>query len=291
MAAATGLPRVVLDQIESRTSLDATSKVLQRVVARVLRNQRVRGLLSGTALGHPLHPTLTDLPIGCAISSAILDLSGQAPAASRRLLGTAVVLAAPTALAGWSDWLDTEGAEQRVGLVHAVGNIAGLSLLSFSWRQRRRGATGKAVAAAGLGLMSLSGWLGGHLSFGMGVGVDTNAFETGPDEWRATTSRGDATGPLRCHEVDGVRIAVARVESELYAVADRCSHRGGPLSEGQLEGECVTRPWHASRFDLRTGAVRRGPASAPQPVYEVREHDGTTEVRRNERRALRRHPV
>jgi nitrite reductase/ring-hydroxylating ferredoxin subunit/uncharacterized membrane protein len=287
----TTLTSLVVEKIESRSGLDRTSKALQRIVASVLHNQRLRGILSGSALGHPLHPALTDLPIGCAVGAAVLDLSGQAPVASRRLLGTAIVLAAPTALAGWSDWLDTEEAEQRVGLVHAAGNIVGLSLLTVSWLQRRHGATGKPMAAAGLSAMSVSGWLGGHLSFGMGVGVDTNAFETGPEEWVATTAQGDRKGPLRCHQVADVRVAVARVDGGLYALADRCSHRGGPLSEGELDGDCVVCPWHASRFDLRTGNVRRGPASVPQPLYEVREYEGATEVRRAEPRALRRNPV
>jgi nitrite reductase/ring-hydroxylating ferredoxin subunit len=77
-----------------------------------------------------------------------------------------------------------------------------------------------------------------------------------------------------------------------YAMADRCSHRGGPLSEGELQADCVVCPWHGSRFDVRDGHVRRGPASVPQPIYEVRTgEEDAIEVRRTEHRALRRNAV
>jgi len=70
-------------------------------------------------------------------------------------------------------------------------------------------------------------------------------------------------------------------------LADRCSHRGGPLSGGEMDNGCVTCPWHGSRFDLATGDVRQGPAVVAQPVYETRSSSGTVEVRRDEQRSLR----
>jgi nitrite reductase/ring-hydroxylating ferredoxin subunit/uncharacterized membrane protein len=241
-------------------------------------------------LGHPLHPLLTDVPIGCWTCALVLDLTGQGGAPSSLLTGAGIVSALPTALAGLSDWMDTEDAEMRVGLVHAIGNLVGLSLFSASWIQRRRGGRGLIASAIGMAMMGFSGWLGGHLSYALGVGVDTNAFVSGSEEWTASRLLGETDG-LQCREVGDVRVVVAHVEGSPYALADRCSHRGGPLSEGSLTNGCIECPWHLSRFDLRTGEVERGPASVPQPRYEVREGEAFVELRRRERRALRRNPV
>jgi nitrite reductase/ring-hydroxylating ferredoxin subunit len=66
----------------------------------------------------------------------------------------------------------------------------------------------------------------------------------------------------------------------VHAVAARCTHAGGPLQEGEVDDElCVTCPWHASRFRLTDGSVVRGPASSPQPSFEVRISEGNVEVR------------
>jgi nitrite reductase/ring-hydroxylating ferredoxin subunit len=177
-----------------------------------------------------------------------------------------------------------------VGLVHAVGNGVGLACFIRSWLRRKDGGGGRTWALLGVAAASGAGWLGGHLAFSMGVGVDTNAFQTGPAEWTATTRSGEP-GRISAHQVDGVRVAVFEMGEGEHALADRCSHRGGPLSEGTLEQSCVVCPWHGSRFDVRTGRVRGGPATADQPGYEVRTVGEVTEVRRSESRALRRNPV
>jgi nitrite reductase/ring-hydroxylating ferredoxin subunit len=72
---------------------------------------------------------------------------------------------------------------------------------------------------------------------------------------------------------------------------DRCTHRGGPLHEGDVEGQSIVCPWHGSTFDLRTGRVVRGPASVGQPAYESRVQDGRLQIRRHEEGALRRNAV
>ena len=74
-------------------------------------------------------------------------------------------------------------------------------------------------------------------------------------------------------------------------LANRCSHRGGPLADGDLNAGCLRCPWHGSEFDLATGRVRRGPATRPQPVYEVRVQNDDLQVRRDEPRSLRINPV
>jgi len=80
--------------------------------------------------------------------------------------------------------------------------------------------------------------------------------------------------------VQGVPILLVRRAGRLFAVADTCSHFGGPLSEGKLVDNCIECPYHASRFDLEDGHVVNGPAVHPQPCLEVRAHEVQIEVRK-----------
>ncbi|MCK9878948.1 Rieske 2Fe-2S domain-containing protein [Frankia sp. Ag45/Mut15] len=250
-------------------------------------------LLSGRQIGHPLHPAAVLVPAGTLLGATALDLTrdpGLRPAA-RRLLGIGLLSAAPAAIAGWSDWLDTEGAERRVGLVHAASNAVGIASYATSWWQRRRGGSGLAAGLTGAAALGLGGWLGGHLAYALGVGVDTTAFQHGPTEWTDVLAASEVTTALRQVDVGAVSLLLTRVDGRLVAIDNRCTHRGAPLADGERDGDCVVCPWHASRFDLRSGEAVQGPASRPQSVYEVREVDGRVEVRRAEVRALRANPV
>jgi ferredoxin-NADP reductase/nitrite reductase/ring-hydroxylating ferredoxin subunit len=71
-------------------------------------------------------------------------------------------------------------------------------------------------------------------------------------------------------EVNGENICVANVEGKFYAIGSICTHEGGPLADGTLEGYEVECPWHNSKFDVRTGEVISPPASEPEPAYEVK---------------------
>jgi nitrite reductase/ring-hydroxylating ferredoxin subunit len=84
---------------------------------------------------------------------------------------------------------------------------------------------------------------------------------------------------LREVKVDGVPVLLARSRSgEVCALANICTHMGGPLAEGSRDGDTVTCPWHGSRFDLHTGAVVEGPAVFAQPRIQARERDSKIEV-------------
>ena len=145
---------------------------------------------------------------------------------------------------------------------------------------------------AGLATISASGWLGGHLSYAMGVGVDTNAFASGPDDWAtAQPTLDEISGGMRSWAVGGVQVVTIDDGARIYAAANRCSHRGGPLSQGKREGYCVTCPWHESTFDIRDGSVIEGPATVAQPTYEVQVEADVLALRRIEPRSLRRNPV
>ena len=277
--------------MEGSEWLGQVAEPVNRQVKRLFEPGRFTDLTAGRWLGHPVHPMLVDLPIGCWTSAMALDVLGW-PAAAQSLIGMGTIAVLPTAVTGLADWSDTSGAEQRVGFVHLTLNLGAAGLYALSWWARRSGrrATGVKAAFAGAALATTAGWLGGHLAFGLGVGVDTNAFEGSELEWTAIED-GSKGAALSQSEADGIAVAVARDQGRTYVLADRCSHRGGPLSQGAIGDDCVTCPWHGSQFELVTGGVRRGPAVVPQPVYEVRDGSHGTEVRRQEPRALRTNSV
>ncbi len=288
-----------LSRIEELSALDGPAQAVSSLVSKALPPGPAKDAASGSWLGHPLHPLLVALPIGSWTSATILDLtSGKSSSkAARRLVGLGVLTALPTAATGVSDWSDTMGAERRVGLVHAAGAWTSIALYAASWKRRKPGRHGGALLAlAGSGALALTGYLGGHLSYVYGVGVDTNAFQAGPAEWTPVAAEADvAEESLTQVRVDGVPILIARRGGSWYALADRCSHRGGPLSDGEFDsgadGDCVVCPWHGSCFRLADGAVARGPASVENPVYDLKVEEGQVFVRRSEQRSLRSNPA
>ncbi len=281
---------MVTHRVERSEAVDKVGAPVNRLAGQLIRSGALKDLLSGTWLGHPLHPLLVAVPIGSWVSVSVLDLTpGDNAAAARRLVGLGVLTALPTALAGLSDWSDTTGAEQRVGAVHGGLNILAVALYGSSWALRRKtNSAGVALALAGSAVMSAAGYFGGHLSYALGVGVDTNAFETGPTDWQTVLPKATLEdGRPHVESVNGARLLLLKQAERIHVLDDRCSHRGAPLSDGQVDQGCITCPWHGSVFDLETGAVRRGPATQPQPVYETRVIDDQVEVRRNEPRSLR----
>jgi nitrite reductase/ring-hydroxylating ferredoxin subunit/uncharacterized membrane protein len=278
-------------RLQTSPALDRPADAAQKVTG-ALPPGPVKDLLSGTALGHPVHPLLVTVPIGAFTSAAVLDLLGGESRAARRLIGLGILSSLPTALSGASDWSDTAGAERRVGLVHAAGNTLALALLSASWLARRSEGRGKVLTLAGLGLVGASGWLGGHLSYALGVGVDTTAFSSMPQEWTDVAGAADVVeGKPYPARAGDLAVLLVRQGDVVRAMADRCTHRGGPLSEGPVVGDCVECPWHGSRFRLSDGQVERGPATRPQPVLRARVRDGRVEVCRDEAQALRTNTV
>ncbi len=284
----------VVGRVEHATALDRAGDVAAQAVARALPDGTVRDVASGTPAGHPLHPVLVTLPIGSWAGATVLDLTHGDAAAARRLVGLGVLGAVPSAVTGANDWLSTTGAERRVGLVHAALNYTGLALYSASWLARRRGhrVRGAALSLAGLSVIGASGWLGGHLSYALGVGVDTTAFQHFPSTWTDVAADADVpSGSAVRADADGVPVLLTRHEGGVIALADRCTHRGGPLHEGTIADGGITCPWHGSTFDISDGSVRSGPASRPQPTLETRVVGGRVEVRHDDPRGMRNRPV
>jgi nitrite reductase/ring-hydroxylating ferredoxin subunit/uncharacterized membrane protein len=277
-----------VDAIASLEPLDAPAKTVAKRVRDTVPSGPIKDALSGTWLGHALHPLVTDLPIGTWTSAVLLDWLGgpRSEPAADRLIGLGLAFALPASATGMAEWADAESAStevRRVGIVHAAANAGATALFGASLLARRSGSrgAGRLLALAGAGLLGASGHLGGHLAFADGVGVDQTAFEDPPDEWTAALREAELPqGQSRYAEVGGVGVLVARHEGQVYALSNRCVHRGGPLDEGELSDGCVTCPLHGSTFRLADGAVRRGPAAYPQPAWEVRVRDGVIELKR-----------
>ncbi|MDP1846403.1 MAG: Rieske (2Fe-2S) protein [Solirubrobacteraceae bacterium] len=274
--------------VASSAALDGAGSVIAKKIRGIMpAGGGVKDVLSGVFLGHALHPLLTDVPIGAWTSATILDLVGgeSSRPAAQKLVGIGLAAAAPTAWTGWTDWADTEPGNptvRRLGLVHAAANGTAALMYGLSLAARRRGAhtTGVVFGLAGAGAMGAGGWLGGDLVFARGVGVNQTAFDAEPGDWTAVLDASMLSDDRPTAALAGeLPLVVVKRDGTIYAMADRCAHRGGPLHEGELEGDCIACPWHGSRFRLADGSVERGPSAYPQPVYEARVHDGRVEVR------------
>jgi len=160
------------DAIATTPALDGVEQLLDS--AHDALPERWRALLRGDPLGHALHPVLTDLPIGFWTSASTLDLLGgrRAQPAARRLVGLGVLSTVPTFLAGVAEFGTIRSPEgRRLAAAHAAANAAGTALYALSWRARRRHPIrGAAWAAAGAGVATAAGMLGGHLAFSLGIG-------------------------------------------------------------------------------------------------------------------------
>ena len=281
------------DQILDRlTFLDPLAERIQHWIGARLSagGPAARGakdLLNGTWLGHPLHPALTDLPLGAWSGAAVLDLlsGGEATALGRGadvLVGLGCAGGAAAAVTGIADWQDSYGRERRTGLAHALLNTGALACFTGSLLLRLGGARRPALllSTAGFGAAMGAGYLGGDLVFRHGAQVNRNAWVSGPRRWTAVADEAEVPeGALVRREAKGVPVLLTRRGATLSAVAAVCPHAGGPLQEGGLEDQVVTCPWHGSAFDTTDGRVLHGPACVALPVYEVRVTDGKVEVR------------
>jgi nitrite reductase/ring-hydroxylating ferredoxin subunit/uncharacterized membrane protein len=268
-------------------ALDVPAKPLAKKVRDLTSPKAIKEALSGTWLGHPVHPMLVAVPMGSWISAVLLDWLGgeDSETAADLLVGAGLASAVPTVATGYNDWADSEPASdtvRRVGLVHAACNATAATLFGLSLAARLKGnrGRGKLLGLLGMSAVGAGGFLGGHLTYAEGVGVDSAKFESYPEDW--TTALADAAlgeGEMKSVEIDGTAILVARVRGRLHALSNTCVHRGGSLADGELEGGCVVCPLHSSAFRLDDGSVERGPATYPQPVLDVRVRDGSIEVR------------
>jgi nitrite reductase/ring-hydroxylating ferredoxin subunit/uncharacterized membrane protein len=286
----------IVDALARQDWLGRASQGVQEVVQQLFEvggtaGQQVADILHGTGLGHPIHPALTDIPVGAWTTALVLDILAAAQGRDELSPGADVAIgigligalgAAPT---GITDWKELDTKPLRIGLIHGVLNLSATGLYATSWLLRRRGAreAGRGFAFAGYALALAAAYLGGDLVYRDQIGVShANPVWTSLKFMPVLADADLPEGELRRVEAGGRQIVLARQHGRVYALAESCSHLGGPLSDGQLEEGCVQCPWHGSRFALEDGRPIDGPAAVPQPCFETRVRGGQIEVRAGE---------
>lgn len=163
----------ILAKVEDVRSLDAPAGVSARIAGGVVDGARLGRVLRGSWLGHPVHPLLITLPIGTWMTSVVFDVVFKDVATARRLIGVGLAATPPTVLAGWADYALLDRRQQRVGLVHAVSNAAGVAMFGLAYRAYRKEKVraARVYSLLGLGAISVGGALGGHLSYAQGAGM------------------------------------------------------------------------------------------------------------------------
>jgi len=241
--------------------------------------------------GHPLHPALIVYPF--AFLTGAFGFNVAAAASGNRqmrtvphyLIPTGVVAGLVAAAAGIVDYLKSvppQSSAKERATKHALLNTAALGLFTTSWllsRGNNRQALPMALQGLGSAAISYAGWLGGTLVYRNQIGVDHRYAGAGKwqeesrdhDQARALTSAGAglSVNQMKLVHAGEERIAVARTENGYAAFQDRCTHRGGPLSDGALICGTVQCPWHGSQFDVHTGQVTCGPAERDIKTYPI----------------------
>ena len=251
--------------------------------------QSAKNALHGVWLGHPLHPAITDVPVGGWTVAAALDAlemlggskyqAGADAAVAIGLLG-----AIPAALSGITDWADTHSKPQRVGAIHGMLNMGAATLYAGSYvaRKSKKRTLGRWLGFVGFGLVIASAYLGGELSYSQKIGVNHAPDPEGelPKDYTPAIAEEDLIeGKPAKANVDGTDIFLLKQAGQIYALAEHCSHLSGPLSEGKVEGDTIVCPWHGSRFCLKDGRVIDGPATNNQPVLKVKVEGGQVLVK------------
>ena len=278
----------MLAQIENASGLDAIANPLAKAVHESLEHaEPLKNALHGVWLGHPLHPVLTDIPVGAWTAAAVLDATaGSRGIGYEQAAETAIAVglagAVGAAITGLTDWSETDGRSRRLGLVHGLVNLTATSFYVASLLARRRGQhnAGRGYSAVGYALMMAGAYLGGSLVFHDQIGVNRAANADLPETFIRVARLDElAESQPKAAQFKDTPIVIVRRGSDVFALMARCAHAGGPLADGEINGRTIKCPWHGSTFDLSSGAVVDGPSAHPQPCLETRVIDGWVEVR------------
>jgi uncharacterized membrane protein/nitrite reductase/ring-hydroxylating ferredoxin subunit len=265
--------------------------------ARIFHQSRIgmlKDFLEGKPLRHPLHPMLVHFPIGLFILSSLLDLGSLAFPSTPNLVREAfyamllgIIGALIAAVPGLVDYTDIRDDHpgKRTAIAHLTLNliVVGLYGINLGVRSSTLDALKTPVgplilSLLGITLLSVSGYLGGRLVYDEGISVGRHKRRTPTPESTLHLTRVENGGAtfvpvpeaeklgdqetLRV-EIDGEVIAIAKLDGSFYAFQEFCTHRFGPLSEGDFKG-----------FDVRTGKVTNGPAKVDLKTFKVERRDG-----------------
>ncbi|MFC9086180.1 Rieske 2Fe-2S domain-containing protein [Nocardiopsis dassonvillei] len=271
-------------RIEREEQLDPAVSSMKSLAERI-PSGTVRDMLHGVQLGHPVHPILVQLPLGTWMAAVLLDsLPGDHRRSAHALVNAGLVTTLPAVVSGLADWSQQHERQQRVGVVHAATNGVGTLLFGASSLARARGRQGwgRFLALVGVGVVGLSGSLGGHMAYYRSAGANSadHLVDLLPGGWHDLGPLdGFDDGGLGGGDVAGVPVLVARTGGSVSAMLGTCPHMGAPLAEGERVDGCVRCPWHGSEFRLDDGTVVHGPATAPPQVLEASVVEGRVMVR------------
>lgn len=171
----------LIEALGESGALNALAENVQPPVKRFLDGApQLKDALRGKWLGHALHPVLTDVTIGNYTAAFLLDITRRPDmeSAADYLLALGILGAVGTAATGTADWSTVKGRARQVGVVHALTNVTALALYVSSLVLRRTGKRKAGIALSFMagGIASLAGYLGGHLVFTDGIGIDRNTM-------------------------------------------------------------------------------------------------------------------
>jgi uncharacterized membrane protein/nitrite reductase/ring-hydroxylating ferredoxin subunit len=266
----------------------------------------LKDFLEGKPLRHPIHPMLVHFPIGLFILSFLLDLASLAFPSAPHLVRDAfysmllgIITALIAAIPGFVDFTDirSDHPGKRTATAHLTLNLIVVALYGINLGVRSSSLDDPKISIGplilslvGIALLSASGYLGGRLVYDEGIAVGRHKRRTPTPEATIHLSvpnekadiifvpvpeaeRLGEKETLRA-EIDGQVMTIAKIDNQLFAFQEFCTHRFGPLSEGCFDGFDVQCPWHKSRFDVRTGKVTQGPAKVDLKTFKVETRDG-----------------
>jgi nitrite reductase/ring-hydroxylating ferredoxin subunit/uncharacterized membrane protein len=241
-----------------------------------------RDLLIGKWLGHPVHPALTDAPIGMLFLVIVFDVSGHSGVSTIALvIGILAMLAA--AVVGFADYADTDGFARDRATLHSSLMVVALLLYVLSLVMRFGDNTNVAaiwVSVLAFLVLIAGAFVGGDVVYVAGNMVSRHAFRGSGTKWIALEpAEVDAAGMIPEGKPVKAKLGIntlvlIREGANILALHDTCAHAGGPLSGGTYEHGVIECPWHASRYRMADGHVVRGPSVYDQPAYEVRAREG-----------------
>jgi nitrite reductase/ring-hydroxylating ferredoxin subunit/uncharacterized membrane protein len=281
--------------------LDDVAKVFDAIVGGLYKipgTGPIKLLLHGTwPLGHPLHPAITDITIGAYTAAVALDAYSvftndtTLTRAADFVLIVAFVSSLISVLSGLTDWTHTFGEEKRTGMLHGLIMVVATVGFVVSILVRAGGDADQRMPAmwlSGLGwlVMLVGAFFGGEMAYGYGTEVNRQAWNDHPSKWQKLDLSANSLEdrkPLVAKTKSGTDVLVVKLDGTIYAIGAKCTHAGGPLNEGKWVGKdrCELQcPWHQSVFCVKDGNVKQGPATFPEPVFEVKTGDGgSIEVR------------